>query len=197
MKIVDFRFCGLALRLPSIAARFNRDAKGVAAVEFAFIAPMLILLFVGTIEVSAAVSTNRKLSRLSSTLSDLVTQSQTLTCNDVNKIMDASVKVMYPYTDQVSIVISSVRIESGNATVEWSRSRNGTALTAGSNYTVPAGIMKDGTRLVTARVGTSYTPSFGWPTLNGFALNFSRASIPMDEEIFLRPRIGGSVGLSC
>ena len=47
---------------------FARDARGVAAVEFAFIAPIMILLFVGTIELSAGISTDRKISRVASAI---------------------------------------------------------------------------------------------------------------------------------
>ncbi|MCB1430467.1 MAG: pilus assembly protein, partial [Nitratireductor sp.] len=73
-----------------VGDRFREEVRGVAAVEFAFIAPIMILLFVGTIELSAGVATNRKLSRLSSTIGDLITQSQTLTTNDIDNIMDVS-----------------------------------------------------------------------------------------------------------
>lgn len=175
---------------------FLREVRGVAAVEFAFIAPIMLLLFVGTIELSAGVSVNRKLSRLSSTVSDLVTQSQTLTATDITNIMDASTKVMYPYTDTVSIVLTGISIDgSGTAKVAWSRAKNGTPLTTGSTYAnVPAKIKKPNTFLVAAKVATTYTPSFGWAQYSATnGLSFSRSSINMDEEIFLRPRIGSTV----
>ncbi len=175
---------------------FRRETRGVAAVEFAFIAPILILLFVGTIELSAGVSVNRKLSRLSSTLSDLVTQSQALSANDINDIMDASAKVMHPYTDQVKIVLTGVTINSsGNATVAWSKAKNSTALNPGATFTgVPTKIKKPGSFLVSAKVSTQYVPAFGWAHYNETTgLSFSRTAINMDEEIFLRPRIGSDV----
>lgn len=176
------------------AGRMRTDERGVAAVEFAFIAPLLIVLFVGTIELSAAVATNRKLSRLSSTLSDLVTQSQSLTSTDVDNIMNVSAKVMYPYpATGVKMTLTGITIASGTAKVDWSKARNATALAKNTNYTVPAKIKKDGTYLVAAKVSVDYVPSFGWPSITGFKLNFTRTAIPMEEEIFLRPRIGNGV----
>ncbi len=175
---------------------FMREARGVAAVEFAFIAPIMLLLFVGTIELSAGISVNRKLSRLSSTVSDLVTQSQTLTSTDVTNIMNASAKVMYPYTSTVGIVLTGINIDgSGTPKVAWSRAMNGTPLTVGATYAnVPAKIKKPNTFLVAARVSTQYTPSFGWAQYNATTgISFSRSAINMNEEIFLRPRIGSSV----
>lgn len=177
---------------------FRRESRGVAAVEFAFIAPILILLFVGTIELSSGVSVNRKLSRLSSTLSDLVTQSQSLTSNDITNIMKASSKVMYPYTDQVKIVLTGIEIANGTAKVAWSKSQNTAALTAGATFPgVPVKIKKDGTFLVSAKVSTQYIPAFGWARYNETSgLSFDRTAINMDEEIFLRPRIGSQVDVN-
>jgi Flp pilus assembly protein TadG len=183
-------------RLLMTADAFRREVRGVAAVEFAFIAPIMLLLFVGTIELSAGVSVNRKLSRLSSTVSDLVTQSQTLTSTDVTNIMGAATKVMYPYTDQVGIVLTGISIDnSGTPKVVWSKAQNATPLTVGATYAnVPAKIKKANTFLVAAVVTTTYTPSFGWASYNATdGLSFSRTPINMDEEIFLRPRIGSQV----
>lgn len=184
-------------RLLLAADRFREEARGVAAVEFAFIAPIMLLLFVGTIELSAGVSVNRKLSRLSSAVSDLVTQSQSLTANDVAAIMDVSAKVMYPYDDQVQILISGITIDSGTAKVDWSCARNDTKLTAGSTYSdVPSKIKKDGTSLVVATVKTSYKPSFGWAQYSeANGLSFDQTAIQMEETIFLRPRIGSAVNV--
>ena len=180
-------------------SRFSRDKGGVAAVEFAFIAPIMILLFVGTIELSAGISTDRKLSRVSSAVGDLITQSQTLTASDIKNIMDVSAKIMYPYTETVSITITGIDIKSGNALSQWQCTKaSGCSCTGGTTYDVPAKIKKDGTYLVSAVVSTTYTPSFGWAHYSeAEGVYFSRTPIEMSDEIFLRPRVGSSVTLSC
>ena len=187
----------LGARARQAVSGFRKDAGGVAAVEFAFIAPIMILLFVGTIELSAGISTDRKLSRVSSAVGDLITQSQSLTTSDVDNIMDISSKIMYPYKDQVKIIVTGISIDSGKATVTWSRSRpTGYAKAVGSSYTVPSKIKKDGTFLVAAQISTTYTPSFGWAHYEkDKGVYFSRTPIPMNEEIFLRPRVGSAVEL--
>ena len=190
---------GIKWRLIIAADRFKTEAKGVAAVEFAFIAPIMLLLFVGTIELSAGVSVNRKLSRLSSTISDLVTQSQSLTGNDIDNIMDVAANVMYPYEDEVTMVISGVEIKNGEAKVTTSCSEpTGSALAAGTPYDVPTKIRRDGTFLIAAKVTTTYKPSFGWAEYSAAeGVSFDKTAIPMEEEIFLRPRIGSTVTFSC
>ncbi len=187
-----------AYRVVDEVRRFAAARRGVAAVEFAFIAPIMILLFVGTIELSAGISTNRKLSRVSSAVGDLITQSQALTCNDVENIMDISSKIMYPYKDPIVIVVSTINIASGQAKVVKSLSRpTGHELAPGTLYNVPAKIKKDGTSLVAANITTTYTPSFGWAHFSETdGVYFSQTPIPMDEELFLRPRIGGSTTIT-
>jgi Flp pilus assembly protein TadG len=180
-------------RLFDAFIRFRRGERGVAAVEFAFIAPIMLLLFVGTLELSSGISVNRKLSRLSSTLSDLVTQSQNLSCSDVDDIMKAASKVIFPYDEaKVKIVLTGVNIDAaGAAKVEWSRAKNTAAHATGATYSgVPTMIKVPNTFLVSAKVTTEYVPSFGWAQFSGpNGLSFSRDAINMDEEIFLRPRM--------
>lgn len=182
----------LNFRLAVLANRFKKEKDGVAAVEFALIAPLLILLFFGTLEISTAVAINRKVSRISSTVGDLITQSQTLTGNDIVDIMKSASYVMRPYDHTVGIVISGIEIESGNAKVDWSCAQHGTADVPASLYDVPAKIKIDGTYLVAAKVTLSHTPMVAMMTLSDSKLETDRTAIDMEEQIFLRPRIGSS-----
>jgi len=185
-----------AIRVWLLADGFAREARGVAAVEFAFIAPIMILLFVGTIELSAGISTNRKLSRVSSAIGDLITQSQSLTQNDVLNIMDVTSKIMYPYAGTVNIEINGVDIASGQAKAKWRcKSLTSSCTTINETYPVPTKIKKDGTFLVSAKVTATYTPTFGWAHYTEGSVHFSRTPIAMREELFLRPRIGTTVTL--
>lgn len=180
------------LRTLVLVDRFKREVAGVAAIEFAIIAPIMILMFFATLEVSTAVAVNRKLARVSSTLGDLITQSQTLTEDNVTDIMRAAAYVMQPYDHSLEIIITQISIEDGAATVDWSRSSpTGVQHTAGETYTVPTKILNDDTYLVAAKVRASHSPLFAFTTVEEHnKLKFSTTAIDMEEEIFLRPRIG-------
>jgi len=99
---------------------FKKDSKGVAAVEFALISPILLLLFIGTIEVSLMVALDRKISRTSSAIADLIAQGVFTagnTENEMRAIFGMADRIMFPYTDKVPcIVISSVLAEAENDT---------------------------------------------------------------------------------
>jgi Flp pilus assembly protein TadG len=205
MNIAGKYLNGLKADVLDFADRFRKDCEGVAALEFALIAPIMIMLFVGTLEVSAAVSVNRKVSRISSVVGDLVTQSSDLDASEISNIMDVASDIMEPYSNTVKIRITGIEIASGNATVTWSCHKSWTKANVGSAYTVPPNIKTNGTNLVAARVQTVYQPMVGWvrynaPTPSGSSstgISFENTSVTMDEEIFLRPRKSSTINVSC
>jgi len=198
MAAADSIFESLKFSTQNLISRFRDDCKGVAALEFALIAPIMIMLFVGTLEVSAAVSVNRKVSRISSVVGDLVTQSTELNGTDITNIMNVSSDIMEPYDNAVKIRITGIDISGGTATVTWSCNQGWSSLSNGSVYTVPNAIKTDGTFLVAARVQTTYQPMVGWARYSkSTGVSFDNTSVTMDEEIFLRPRIGANVTVSC
>ncbi|TIO04469.1 MAG: pilus assembly protein, partial [Mesorhizobium sp.] len=69
------------------AARFCLDRRGVAAIEFAFIVPVLLIMYFITMEASQAIETSKKVSRIGSMVADLVTQQTSVTKADLDAIM--------------------------------------------------------------------------------------------------------------
>jgi len=181
-------------RASYLAMRFRDEVKAVAAVEFAFLAPLMLLLYVGTIEISSAVSANRKLSRAASTLGDLLTQVECVsdaTLADMVHIID---DIMYPYDNTVSISIAGILVDDDDVTVEWSRAFSTAPVAVGSPYVIPDKIKTDGNFLIAVRMNMSYYPAVGWfSSPKAGVLEKDNSAIHMDEEMFLRPRIGAEV----
>lgn len=178
--------------------RFRDEIKAVAAIEFAFLAPVMLLMYVGTIEISAAMSANRKLSRVASTVGDLMTQMDCYTNADVNDILEIADEIMFPYNNALAITITGIQVTSSGGEVVWSRSNGGGGAPAGSPHAVPNGINTEGIFLVSASVSMSYAPATGWfffQEREGKTgrLGKNTGAIEMSEELFLRPRIGNSV----
>ncbi len=87
---------------------FVYNSKAVAAVEFALIAPILLILFIGTVEISLLVAVDRKLSRTSSSIADLVAQYDTHSDDEIRAILGVTERIMYPYQDRIPCVVISV-----------------------------------------------------------------------------------------
>ncbi|MEM6711638.1 MAG: TadE/TadG family type IV pilus assembly protein [Pseudomonadota bacterium] len=158
------------------------EAKsGAAAIEFALIAPFMILLWLGATELTLAMSADRKMSHASSVLADLVTQQNNVTNVELEDIMDAAESIMLPHdVDDLSIHIVGVKIdEDGNPTVEWSKARNGSAATSGEAFNIPSSLRIANSFLVAAELAFRYEP----PTVHVVT-----GPITLNDTFYLRPR---------
>jgi Flp pilus assembly protein TadG len=199
--------------LPDRMRRFRRDRRGLAAVEFALLVPMMVLLYFGTVELTQGFSANRKLTYLARDLADLTAQATTLTnsgggANDVNTIFSAAAGVFFPFTG-AKLTLTGIVFKTGSdnqvhAYTDWSVASNGgtlrpcgelqrTSVAGNSPPAVPDGLFVAGTTLVAADTAYSYTPMIGSTFIsigsNGTNLGSgSVASIPMSKTIYMAPR---------
>lgn len=72
---------------------FARDRRGVSAVEFALVAPIMIVIFMGTIELPRAYATKQRLVRATRSMADLISRGSLASVDD---IYAAGRAVMYP-----------------------------------------------------------------------------------------------------
>jgi Flp pilus assembly protein TadG len=185
-------------------ARFRRDRRGVAAIEFAFIAPILLAMYFVTMEVSQGIETNKKLSRVGSMVADLVTQQSAVTKADLNAIMKIADSALMPYRrSKPTIIITGISIdEDSRATVEWSRQEiNGAYSVAAANgdpATVPASLLIANSFLVRVESNLEYKPVITWDPDNKSVLGLAAAfdNISMGERYYLRPRMTAAITCS-
>lgn len=173
--------------------RFHDDQDGVSAVEFAMLLPLMITLYLGSIEVTQAVSADRKMTLVAGTIGDLVAQTSCVTANDVSSIFDAGKAVLYPFDAGVmKAAVTSVTIDANqNATVAWSKPYNGaTVKDPGTNVTssIPAALRTSAGSVIWAEAYYTYVPTIGKV--------IAPSGISMGEKIFLKPRLSTSVTFS-
>ena len=124
----------------NILRRFARDRRGVSAVEFAIVAPVLIGLYFGVVEVSDGFAADRKVSLTAATLANLTAQVSTIADSDMTNILDASSAIIAPYNaSKLSITITCISIDANKkATAEWTETRGGKGNTG--TMTLPAAL---------------------------------------------------------
>ena len=76
---------------------FQRDSRGVSAIEFAFIFPVMITMYMGAVDISQVLTADRKITTLASTAADLVAQAETLTAADLTDIYSAAAEIVAPF----------------------------------------------------------------------------------------------------
>jgi Flp pilus assembly protein TadG len=165
---------------------FARERRGIAALEFAILLPLFLILFLGTFEVGQAISIKLNNSLAARTVADLASQFTNIYNADMTNILGASTTVMAPYSTQpFSVTVSQVTVDDkGNAKVAWSDSLNGTARSVGDSVTLPAGMNTPGSSLIWGETQYVYTPGLGY-VLTG--------SVTLSNQIFMSPRNAPSV----
>lgn len=193
-----------AVYMLKIATRFVSDKRGVAGLEFALIAPILILLWLGSVEVTGGIDVNKNLGRAASMVADLVTQQQSITQAEIAGIMDIGIATLLPYQrDTPQITVTAINVSSaGAATVAWSRRRvNGvdtTPFQAGTAVALDANLLIPSTSVIRVQMNIAYVPIIAW-TIEGqvnTAAGESMVGLDMARTSFGRVRQGGGVACS-
>lgn len=190
-------------RIALAARTLLRDKSGVAAIEFAFIAPILLCMYLVTMEVSQGIETNKKLGRAGSMVGDLIAQQPAITSGEVHAIMRIGQALLQPYNrSQPVITVTAIRVSSDatpKATVAWSRKMtNGTfsaGIKANDPVTVPPALLVKGSFLIRVDSGLSYEPVITYTASQKQALGLQAAfdGISMNETYYLRPRMSNDI----
>jgi Flp pilus assembly protein TadG len=169
-----------------ICRHFLGATAGVAAIEFAILLPLLLLVLFGTIEFGSAIVIKSKVRAAASTVAEIANQYTTIQNSDMTAILDAAAAIITPYAPaNASVVISEITIDSkGNATVAWSDTLNGTARAAGSSITVPSSAAVANTVLLLSEVSYLYKPSLGY-AMTG--------SMTLQDSLYATPRSGTTI----
>lgn len=187
-------------------ARFLRDRRGAAAVEFALIAPLLLTLYLVTQEVGQGIENNRKVARVAAMVGDLVTQQSNMTANELEAILKIGDAIMYPYgRSRPTIEVTAITISNDRepkAQVHWSgKIVNGSYMRGepvGTLVTVPESINERNSFLIRVTASLDYRPMVTWTaeqkTTLGLMGGFDR--IGMKETYHLSPRVTNQINCS-
>jgi Flp pilus assembly protein TadG len=178
-----------------IAARLCASERGVSAVEFALIAPIMVLMLFGAAEASLAVTVDRKTTLAASTLGDLAAQTDLVSCAELSQISAVTRQVFEPYSGSAAtMVVAGLKLDGGAAKVEWSKflrtdTSNGTllcdnvpashSLYVGKVVTVDTTLFAPGGGLVVGDVEMVHT---------SIGTSFISNNLNLHERFYLRPR---------
>jgi Flp pilus assembly protein TadG len=160
-----------------------RDKRGVAAIEFAFIAPVLILAYFGLAELCGAMLAERKASHASSAIGDLVAQATVIHDSDMSNIFAIGSVIMSPdASTTLGMRITSVQADStGATTVGWSDA-SGTlgANAVGATITIPPNMIGPSQSIIRSDVTYTYNVPVAYLLPAAFTYN---------DTFYLRPRL--------
>lgn len=174
---------------------FLKREDGVAAIEFAFILPLLLLIYFGLVDVTGVISTNRRIVSAAATMADLVGQQK----NNVLKSVitdqyNAVYVIMQPLaSSNVRIEVYDYRMVGTTITKIWKTTNNlGPTCGADPVTTTMGTLMTAGNDVIVARTCTIFSPAvaaFAGTTILG------ATTINLKQAISVRPR--SSLTLTC
>jgi len=183
--------------LTRLCRRFTVSTRGIAAVEFAMIVPVLLILLLASFDAGRAIALYMKVRASTFTLASITNQYSTSTNGiqtaTMTTITNASARVLDPYPlSAVVEKITQVKATSLTAaTVSWSYSLNGTAYSQGAAWTLPSQFRTMNGAIsgsacnsfpcyyILAEVAYTYTPMFG---------AFITGPITLSDTVYVTPR---------
>ncbi|MEX2643895.1 MAG: TadE/TadG family type IV pilus assembly protein [Acetobacterales bacterium] len=164
------------------------DLRGAVSAEFGVLVPVLLFLFLGSIEVVNLVRVERKLVVAAQTAANLATLQASITAADVADVFRAAELVMQPFdAAPMAGALASVRYAEpdGTPSVDWQDSLRGGTVPEPAAQAVGLGL--PGESVVIVRLTYAYRP-----LLSGLVIG----EVDLDERAFARPRRSGFVALN-
>jgi Flp pilus assembly protein TadG len=167
-------------------SHYGRDVRGVASIEMALIFPIMLIVFVGLIDVSNLMTANRRVTLTASTLGDLVTQSPgSVKVADLDGFFSAARSIMAPFPEaSTSLAFYTFKHDSSGAEVPgWQYSSTGSGPDCGDPPVVDDNVknlMAENNDVVVSRT------CYQWEPILGIILGFSTSIV--QDQLMLRPR---------
>ena len=174
-------------------SRLAGDRRGVAAVEFALIAPVMIVMWVGLITLAEAIMVQQRASHMTFAVGDLVAAQTSLNSGYVTNAMAAGALILQPmqatYSQRVSEVIEQLN---ANDTVVWSCANGSyTAYTQNQVIFVPYNAQNaygPGTNVIQSEATVVFnSPLIGSFLPNGFSFSYYNWFFPRSGSAIAAP----------
>lgn len=135
-----------------------RARDGIAVLEFALMAPVVILLYLGTVEVALAYMAYRKTGAAAALAAELAAHEETIDARTAGQILAAARAALEPVmAGKLGQRLTAVAIdEEGDARVAWSVASGASRMPAGSVVAVPAALLLPGESVVMAETWLDY-----------------------------------------
>jgi Flp pilus assembly protein TadG len=169
--------------------RFLRDTAGLAAIEFAFIGPVLITMYFGVAELTQALLAQRRTAHAASTIGDLVAQGTSIQASNFTDLWTVGTTILSPFsTTTLKMRVTSVVADAtGKTTVAWSEGSGLTPYVKNAAITIPTSVVTASKGVIMSEVQYSYTSPVGY---------ILQSAIPLNSTYYLRPRLSDTVTCS-
>lgn len=170
----------MMIKLNAAFKLYRYAQKGVSAVEFALIVPLMLLIYFACVELSMLMVLDRKVTTSTATLGDLTARSLSLSNAELDDIFEATRMVFQPNNVRdARMRISSLYNNGGTIQVRWSDGCNLSAYSVDQVVTAPANLVPAGGSIILAEIEYDYESVLGY---------FFTTKKTLTDTFYLRPR---------
>jgi Flp pilus assembly protein TadG len=140
-----------------VFTRLRRDERGVSAVEFAMLAPVLIAFYFGMAEFCQGFMAQKRMGHVSALVADLVAQEESINTAGLGDIFAIGGLIMKPFpTAPLQQRVSSVTLTAGVARVDWSQGSGMAPRAVNSTITLPTDLIANGESVIVSEATYDY-----------------------------------------
>lgn len=178
---------------------FTDDERGIAALEFAIIAPVILGVYLGLAELALVLSIDRQISQSASVAGDLATQTSKLETTDTADIVSAVLRVAgISNTSNYTLHLESFERDAGGTTTSLGSVVYNSSGSSWLKDVDPDGISNsmfdENSGIVIARVAYRYSPMGLKNTIDGSdKKEFLPSVVTLSETFMLKPRQSATI----
>ncbi len=182
---------GLLRRRQGKRHPFIADLSGTIALEFVYVLPVLVFLWLAGTEVARAISVDQKISRAAVSAGELASHASVLTNEEVENIFNVVEGAVHPHPrEKMDLILTAISIDGkGQAQVLWSRARGrkeAHAKSADVGALIEPELRRPNTQIIMSEAFYPYRPAVGYVVTG---------TVEIDRRSFHVPRGGSGIQL--
>jgi Flp pilus assembly protein TadG len=161
--------------------RLARDTRGVAAIEFAFLAPVLIVMYFAMVEYCQAYMALKRTDHVAAMVADLTSQNDKFVKSQIEDVFAIGDVIMSPFaTTTLTQRVSSVtRVNATTYRVDWSIGKGIASKLTVAEAKVPDDMLAEGDSVIIAEANYDFDSPFD---------QIAPAATRFKRMAYLRPR---------
>ena len=169
--------------------RLVAERDGVAVVEFAFVAPLMLFLMVVVVDLGNMITVQRKLTGAAQSTADLIAQERQLSQAELDNAFSALDMMLSPFDPaERNVTIYSVVMDEDTSviSVDWEEQRGSSPIPP-SILDLPDGLLSPGSSIIVVKTNYNHRTFLGGMMLPILGVVGSE-TFEMEDEAYLHPR---------
>lgn len=166
---------------------FIKDPRGVAAVEFALIAPLMVAFYLGLTELCGAFMAQKRMGHVTALVADLITQEEAVSTDNIDGMFNISDVIMEPFSSAgLHQRVRSISLIDGDTVVNWSYTNNSDVF-SDTSVSLPDDLLEEGQSVIMSEAVYDFDSPVKYLVPGGMTFQ---------ARYFLRPRLVDAIACS-